>query len=104
MSKYWELKIPLLLLLLLCSNKAYGYIDPGTVSPIFGIIAPLLSMLLVFLAFLIRPFRRFFRSVIDKFSRGVIARNLPRGSPKSETNEQLTSEGVSNHQGDGEDK
>lgn len=69
MLKCWKLRIfvSLILMLLLFSHKAYGYIDPGTTSAIFGILAPLLSTLLIILAFLIRPFRRFFRFVIDKF-------------------------------------
>lgn len=93
-SKYWKLRMfaPFILMLLLFSHKAYGYIDPGTTSAIFGILAPLFSMLLVFLAFLIRPFRRFFRFVIDKFI-----------FPKSETDGQLASDGLSHHHEDGED-
>jgi hypothetical protein len=80
MSKYWKLSILIIILiLLLFSYKSYGYIDPGTTSAIFGILAPLLSILLIILGFLIRPFRRFFRFVIDKF----------RGSTKSKTDEQL---------------
>lgn len=69
MLKCWKLRIfvSLILMLLLFSHKAYGYIDPGTTSAIFGILAPLLSILLIILAFLIRPFRRFLRFVIDKF-------------------------------------
>jgi len=63
-------------MLLLFSYNSYGYIDPGTTSAIFGILAPLLSMLLIILGFLIQPFRKFFRFVIDKF----------RGSAKSKTN------------------
>jgi CBS domain containing-hemolysin-like protein len=51
MLRYWQL----------------GYIDPGTTSTIFSILAPLFAMLLAFLVFLIRPFVRLFNFVINRF-------------------------------------
>lgn len=79
-----------LLLSLLFSRNAYAYIDPGTTSSVFAMLAPLLSMFLVFLGFLFRPFKRVFRFLIDKF----------RGGP---ADEQLASERLTGHP-DGKDR
>jgi hypothetical protein len=51
---------------LLFPHPAYAYIDPGTTGSIFAILAPFIALLLAFLGFLFRPFRRFFTSIIAK--------------------------------------
>ena len=78
MSRYRKLSI-IIYFLLVClsfSYNAYGYIDPGTASALYGVLAPLFSVVLFLLAFLTRPFRRFIRFVINKFKKEA----------KSETN------------------
>ena len=94
MSKHWKLRIAasfLLILVLFCYN-AHGYIDPGTTSALFGILAPLISILLVVLGFLIWPFRRLFRSVISRFS----------GSQEPEADVQSEPDGEGHQHGDGQ--
>ena len=51
---------------LLIPRPAYAYIDPGTTSSIFAMLAPFVVLILAFLGFLIRPFRRFFSSLFTK--------------------------------------
>lgn len=75
------------------TQKASGYIDPGTTSAIYGVLAPLLSMLLVFLAFLTRPIRKFFKFLISKF----------RGNSGHLTDEQSLSEELSDPHKTGQD-
>ena len=79
MSRYRKFGMLVTLALVLLSQEAYGYIDPGTTSAIFGILAPVLAVLLVFLGFLLRPFRVFFKFIIDKI----------RGGPEPEDDENL---------------
>ena len=62
-----------LIILVLFCKPVFAYIDPKTTSPVFGVLAPSLLILLVFLGlvlfflgFLFRPFRRFFRFLFDK--------------------------------------
>ena len=55
--------------IVLSSHTAYGYIDPGTTSSIFAILAPLFSMLIVFLGFFFRPVKKFFMFLINTFKR-----------------------------------
>ncbi|MBI5183613.1 MAG: hypothetical protein HY999_04555 [Nitrospinae bacterium] len=57
------------LILSLSSRTAHGYIDPGTTSSIFAILAPLFSMIILFLGFLFRPIKRFFILLINTFRR-----------------------------------
>jgi len=45
---------------------AIGYIDPGTAAPIFAFMAPLVSILLVFLGYLLWPFRTVFRKLFRR--------------------------------------
>ena len=54
--------LPFLLALIFFSDKAYGYIDPGTTSGIFSVLAPILSILALVFGFLIRPIKRLFKS------------------------------------------
>ena len=51
---------------LLIPRPTYAYIDPGTTGSIFAILAPFIVLILAFLGFLIRPFRRFFASIVAK--------------------------------------
>ena len=60
---------------LLFPRPAYAYIDPGTTGSIFAILAPFIAIFLAFLGFLIRPFRRFFISIVAKL----------RGKPGAES-------------------
>jgi hypothetical protein len=85
MSRCWIRRVSVLfpLVLLVFFHNAYGYVDPGTTSAVFGILAPLLSILLVFFGFLIRPFRKLLKSVIDRF----------REHPTPENDEQPIFEG-----------
>ncbi len=83
---------------LLYPRSAYAYMDPGVTMPIFAILAPVFAIVLAALAFMLRPFRRFIMSAINKL----------RGRPGDEgagTNEQPTaddqgSEGVSGDNAD----
>lgn len=67
MSGYCRFKMVVFVVigLVLSSHTAYGYIDPGTTSSIFSILAPLFSMLIVFLGFFFRPVKRFFIFLIN---------------------------------------
>lgn len=47
-------------------SPAYAYIDPGTTGSIFAVLAPFIAILLGFLGFLVRPFRRFFACLVAK--------------------------------------
>ena len=53
-------------LFLSVSRPAYAYMDPGTTGSIFGMLAPFITIFLVFVGFLIRPFRRFFTSIVAR--------------------------------------
>ena len=70
---------------LLYPRSAYAYMDPGVTMPIFAILAPVFAMALAALAFMVRPFRRFIMSAINKL----------RGRPEDEeagTSEQPTAD------------
>jgi len=63
------------IILVLFCEPVFAYIDPKTTSPVLGVAAPSLLILLIFmglilffLGFLFRPFRRFFRFLFDKVS------------------------------------
>ena len=62
--------------LLLFPRPAYAYIDPGTTGSIFAILAPFIAIFLAFLGFLIRPFRRFFTSIVAKLRGKPEAKSL----------------------------
>ena len=51
---------------LLFARPAYAYMDPGGAMPFISFLAPLFAMLLAALAFMFRPIRIFFLSVIRK--------------------------------------
>jgi len=83
---------------LLYPRPAYAYMDPGVTMPIFAILAPIFAMALAALAFMVRPFRRFIMSGINKL------RGHP-GDEDAETSEQPTAddqegEGVSRDNAD----
>jgi len=64
------------LLFLFLPHPAHAYIDPGTTGSIFAMLAPFIAIFLAFLGFMIRPFRRFFASIITKLRRGSTAESL----------------------------
>ena len=64
--------------LLLFPYPVCAYIDPGTTSSIFAILAPFITIFLVSLGFLVRPFRRFFTSILTK-RRGKTKTESPAG-------------------------
>lgn len=77
MSRYQPVTILVLFLIILVlfCEPVFAYIDPKTTSPVLGVVAPSLLILLVFLGlvllflgFLFRPFRRFFRFIFNKVS------------------------------------
>ena len=64
-----RLSMPLVLAgftLYFLSRPAYGYIDPGTTGSLFGILAPLLSLLAVFIGFVLWPFRKVLTGLFAK--------------------------------------
>jgi hypothetical protein len=67
---------------LLFPRPAYAYIDPGTTGSIFAIIAPFIVILLAFLGFLFRPFRRFFISIVAKLRGEPGAKSLASNEPQ----------------------
>ncbi len=54
------------LVLILLSDEAYGYIDPGTTGYVFSALAPIIGGILLFFGFLIRPFVRLFKFIARK--------------------------------------
>ena len=68
MNKHRLMRIVVLAiaLLLLFPARAYAYMDPGTTGSIFAMLAPFIAIFLTFLGFIIRPFRRFFSSIIAR--------------------------------------
>ena len=72
MNKHRLTRIVVLVIafLLLFPARAYAYMDPGTTGSIFAMLAPFIAIFLTFLGFIIRPFRRFFSSIISRFRRG----------------------------------
>ncbi len=73
-------------LLLLLPRPAYAYIDPGTTGSIFAMLAPFIAIFLAFLGFLIRPFRRFFSSIVARL-RGNPGAESPADSEQPESDE-----------------
>ena len=67
--------------LLLLPHPAYAYIDPGTTGSVFAVLAPFIALFGAFLAFLIRPFRRFVSSLIAKFRRDYGTEPLSGSEP-----------------------
>jgi CBS domain containing-hemolysin-like protein len=45
-------------------KPVYAYIDAGTTGSALAMLAPFIALFMVFLGFLTRPFRRFFRSIL----------------------------------------
>jgi hypothetical protein len=82
---------------LLFPRPAYAYIDPGTTGSIFAILAPFIAILLAFLGFLIRPFRRFFVSIIARLRGNPEAKSLASSEPpvSGEPGEEKIQEDVS---------
>ena len=70
----WTVVLAIVLLLFL-AHPAYAYFDPGTTGTIFSMFAPFIAIILAFLGFLIRPFRRFVASIVAKL----------RGTPRAES-------------------
>lgn len=75
MSRYQPatVLVPFFIILVLFCEPGFAYIDPRTTSPVIGVLAPSLLILLVFLGlvlfflgFLFRPFRKFFRLLFNK--------------------------------------
>ena len=56
-------------ILLVCPQIVFGYIDPGTTSIVFSSLAYLLGILGAFIGFLIWPFRRFFHYLSARLKR-----------------------------------
>ena len=97
MNKHRVIRIVVLAiaLLLLFPARAYAYMDPGTTGSIFAMLAPFIAIFLTFLGFVIRPFRRFFASIIARL----------RGKNKAESdaeNEKPAADDLLN--GDGREK
>jgi hypothetical protein len=46
-----------LVTLLLVPGQAYAYLDPGTTSSLFAVLAPVIALFGVFLGYLLWPFR-----------------------------------------------
>jgi len=60
---------PILLVLtvtLAAVRQAYGYIDPGTTSSMFALLAPLVSVFALFLGYALWPFRKVLWSILRK--------------------------------------
>ena len=68
MNKHRLMRIGVMVmaLMLLFPAHAYAYMDPGTTGSIFAMLAPFIAIFLTFLGFIIRPFRRFFSSIIAR--------------------------------------
>jgi len=86
-------------ILVLIPHPAYAYIDPGTTGSIFAMLAPFIAIFLAFLGFLIRPFKRFFASMVARLqgspgAESVASNEQPAsgGSPDDERSREDSSE------------
>jgi len=66
------------------SGKALAYIDPGTTGSLFGLLAPLFSLLAVFAGFLLWPFRKAFRAWFGKSDKTSATDAADRKGPPEE--------------------
>ena len=73
------------------SSPVYAYIDPGTTGNVFAILAPFIALFIAFLGFVIRPFRLFFTSIINKFQ-GNPGAEPPAGEGQQEPGDSADNE------------